>query len=66
MLHPTTHVAPHPAHRAVLSRSKVVCIYCYRTLGMATSPQKQNQLLHNHDCPESRLARLPGAPPPFN
>jgi len=66
MLHPATHVAPQPAHCAVLARDKVVCIYCYRTLGMAASPQKHDQLLHAHDCAEARLARQPGAPPPFN
>jgi hypothetical protein len=66
LLHPATHVAPHAAHRAVPIRSKVVCIYCYRTLGTTANPQKQDQLLHAHNCAESHIAKLPGAPPPFN
>jgi hypothetical protein len=65
-LHPIHHAAPHPDHRAVLIRSKVICIHCYRTLGSAASPQKHEELLHSHSCAESRLARQPGAPPPFN
>jgi len=66
LLHPTTHAAPQPPHRAGLARDKVVCIYCYRTLGMAASQQKYDQLVHSHDCAESRLAKKPDAPPPFN
>jgi hypothetical protein len=66
MLHPATHAAPHPGHRAVLNRNKIICIHCYRKLGMAASAQKSDQLLHSHDCAESRLAKEPGAPPPFN
>lgn len=59
---PDTSLAPvHPAHR-----TKVVCIYCYRTLGMTGSARKVAQLLHTHDCIEARLARQPAAPPPYN
>ena len=66
MLHSATHAAPAPARRAVASRNKVICIYCYRTLGIAASTQRHDLLLHSHDCAESRLAKQPGAPPPFN
>lgn len=57
---------PQPAHRGIPHRSKVVCIYCYRRLGLAASAKKQAQLIHDHNCPEARLARQPAAPPPFN
>jgi hypothetical protein len=57
---------PVPAHRIIPHASKVVCIYCYRSLGMAASEKKQAELRHSHDCPEARVARQPAAPPPFN
>lgn len=57
---------PHPVHRPSLSRHNVICIYCYRTLGAATSAQRQEKLRQAHQCAEARIAKLPAAPPPYN
>jgi len=63
---PNAEIHPHPAHRVHSVRSKVVCFYCYQTLGVAATAQKQAELRHAHDCPEARMARQPDAPPPYN
>lgn len=65
-LHNTGTEAHTPPVHAVTHRSKVVCIYCYRTLGMTGSARKIAQLLHAHECVEARLAKLPAAPVPYN
>lgn len=66
VLHSTTHAAPQAAYCPVPFRNKVVCIHCYRTIGISASPQKHGELMHAHDCLEARLAKQPAAPPPFN
>ncbi len=55
-----------PALVHAVHPTKVICIYCYRTLGMTASARKVAQLLHAHDCIEARLAKQPAAPPPYN
>jgi hypothetical protein len=66
ILQPPTKSLPHPTHPAVQFRSKVICINCYRTLGVTASARREVQLRYAHDCLESRVAKQPGAPPPFN
>ena len=65
LAHAATGTHPMP-HRVVPDAHKVVCIYCYRTLGRAASVTKQAELLHSHNCVEERIAKQPAAPPPFN
>lgn len=44
----------------------VFCIHCFQTLGTESITNTREILLANHKCAESKLAKLPAAPPPYN
>ena len=44
----------------------VYCIHCFRTLGRETGATSREFLISRHSCVESRLAKRPAAPPPYN
>lgn len=44
----------------------VFCIHCFRTLGTESPTTTRENLQARHMCLEGLLAKLPGAPPPYN
>jgi hypothetical protein len=44
----------------------VWCIHCFRILGRESSAISRTNLLADHTCIESRMAKEPAAPPPYN
>lgn len=54
---------PEPAHPP---GGLVSCIHCFQILGRETAVTPREALMASHTCPESILAKLPAAPPPYN
>jgi hypothetical protein len=58
---PAPHIAPAPLHG-----KPVLCVHCFRSLGVVTTAAQRLSAETAHRCAEKMLAWQPAAPPPFN
>jgi hypothetical protein len=67
-MHANHHLLESPPRRSAAPRlsPEILCVYCYRSLGVMRNAAHQAKTQARHICAEKLQLLQPAAPPPFN